>query len=138
MAYLVHFNGNHSSKNGQFTYGDGDKDGITDDHHNYSKNKQDLAESSEGPVKAKYVKTVAKLLSMPAKKIAGKMFSKTKAGITYNQISALTKYGKKTLKWDKFSESTGLKDVGNDIKATKNEYENGLYEQAATFINKFV
>jgi len=32
--YLVHFNKNHSSKNGQFTSGDGDGDGIADDHHN--------------------------------------------------------------------------------------------------------
>lgn len=36
--YLVHFNKNHSSKNGQFTFGDGDGDGISDDHHNYKKN----------------------------------------------------------------------------------------------------
>jgi len=37
--YLVHFNHNHSRKNGQFTSGDGDGDGVVDDHHNYSKNK---------------------------------------------------------------------------------------------------
>ena len=32
MDYLVHFNSNHSPKNGQFIRGDGDKDGIVDDH----------------------------------------------------------------------------------------------------------
>lgn len=37
--YLMHFNGNHSSKNGQFVSGDGDKDGVVDDHHNYARNK---------------------------------------------------------------------------------------------------
>lgn len=37
--YLIHFNKNHSNKNGQFTSGDGDGDGIRDDHHNYAKNK---------------------------------------------------------------------------------------------------
>lgn len=37
--YLAHFNKNHSKANGQFTSGDGDSDGITDDHHNYKKNK---------------------------------------------------------------------------------------------------
>lgn len=37
--YLIHFNKNHSPKNGQFTSGDGDSDGVRDDHHNYSKNK---------------------------------------------------------------------------------------------------
>lgn len=37
--YLVHYNKNHSKANGQFTSGDGDGDGISDDHHNYKKNK---------------------------------------------------------------------------------------------------
>lgn len=39
--YLVHFNKNHSSKDGKFTYGDGDGDGIADDHKNqkYLKNR---------------------------------------------------------------------------------------------------
>ena len=39
MAYLIHYNKNHSPKNGQFTSGDGDADGVKDDHHNYSNNK---------------------------------------------------------------------------------------------------
>lgn len=38
-TYLIHFNKNHSSKNGRFVSGDGDGDGVLDDHHNYSKNK---------------------------------------------------------------------------------------------------
>lgn len=38
--YLVHYNKNHSKANGQFTSGDGDGDGISDDHHNYKKNKK--------------------------------------------------------------------------------------------------
>lgn len=39
-TYLVHFNKNHSSKDGRFTSGDGDGDGIVNDHHNYAKNKE--------------------------------------------------------------------------------------------------
>lgn len=35
--YLVHFNKNHSKANGQFVSGDGDGDGIVDDHANRSK-----------------------------------------------------------------------------------------------------
>lgn len=35
--YLVHFNKNHSSKNGRFTSGDGDGDGIANDHAHSSK-----------------------------------------------------------------------------------------------------
>lgn len=38
-TYLIHFNKNHSSKDGKFTYGDGDGDGITDDHANQRKAK---------------------------------------------------------------------------------------------------
>jgi hypothetical protein len=37
--YLIHFNKNHSSSSGQFISGDGDGDGVLDDHHNYEKNK---------------------------------------------------------------------------------------------------
>ena len=32
MAYLIHYNKNHSAKNGQFISGDGDGDGIVNDH----------------------------------------------------------------------------------------------------------
>ena len=35
--YLIHFNQNHSPKNGQFIAGDGDGDGIIDDHRNQRK-----------------------------------------------------------------------------------------------------
>lgn len=38
--YLIHFNKNHSSKNGQFISGDGDGDGIADDHAHRSKAKR--------------------------------------------------------------------------------------------------
>ena len=34
MAYLIHYNKNHSKTNGQFVSGDGDGDGISNDHKN--------------------------------------------------------------------------------------------------------
>ena len=37
---LVHFNQNHSPKNGQFTFGDGDGDGIINDHLNQMRTKR--------------------------------------------------------------------------------------------------
>lgn len=37
---LYHYNKNHSSKNGQFVSGDGDGDGITDDHAHRSERKK--------------------------------------------------------------------------------------------------
>lgn len=36
-TYLMHFNKNHSKANGQFTSGDGDGDGIANDHANQRK-----------------------------------------------------------------------------------------------------
>lgn len=36
--YLIHFNKNHSKANGQFISGDGDSDGIVNDHAHRSKN----------------------------------------------------------------------------------------------------
>lgn len=35
--YLIHYNKNHSKANGQFVSGDGDGDGITNDHANQKK-----------------------------------------------------------------------------------------------------
>lgn len=35
-SYLIHFNKNHSKKNGQFISGDGDGDGTADEHHRYT------------------------------------------------------------------------------------------------------
>lgn len=46
--YLVHFNKNHSTKTGQFTEGDGDADGLTDDRHNYSQNKKRFSLKDKG------------------------------------------------------------------------------------------
>lgn len=45
-TYLVHFNKNHDSKNGQFTFGDGDADGISDDHSNQKKNRFGMSRGS--------------------------------------------------------------------------------------------
>ena len=38
-SYLVHFNRNHGKKDGKFTYGDGDGDGVSNDHGNPKDNK---------------------------------------------------------------------------------------------------
>lgn len=39
MAYLIHYNKNHSKTNGQFVSGDGDGDGITNDQHHKKESK---------------------------------------------------------------------------------------------------
>ena len=38
MAYLIHYNKNHSKSNGQFVSGDGDGDGIVNDNINKTHN----------------------------------------------------------------------------------------------------
>lgn len=44
--YLMHFNKNHDKKSGRFSFGDGDGDGVRDDHSNQSK-KQSTSDGSK-------------------------------------------------------------------------------------------
>lgn len=78
--YLVHFNKNHSSKTGQFTYGDGDSDGQIDERHRYTK----------GDVKAKVAKATATV------KVAAKTV-KTAAKELADQYEPVVNMGKKFL-----------------------------------------
>lgn len=142
-TYLVHFNKNHSSKNGQFTFGDGDGDNIRDDHHNYSKNKGDLADApKEGGVTGQQVKTVAKLLSVPGRWIAGKVFAKTQAGQFVNNVKSLVNYGNKNLGWKNFTKGSNWKNYkaeqSANIRGRVDKLTNPLYDKAANFINKFI
>lgn len=56
--YLIHFNQNHSSKNGQFTSGDGDGDGIRNDHANARKNTNSKNSSAHTSGSSKAGKTM--------------------------------------------------------------------------------
>jgi hypothetical protein len=48
MAYLIHFNQNHSSKDGRFVSGDGDGDGIANDHQRQVDKKYNDAKKAAG------------------------------------------------------------------------------------------
>ena len=52
--YLMHFNMNHSPKNGQFIRGDGDGDGIIDDHRNQKKSTYNTRKSNGQLAPGKY------------------------------------------------------------------------------------
>ena len=52
--YLMHFNMNHSPKNGQFIRGDGDGDGIIDDHRNQRKSTYNTRKSNGQLAPGKY------------------------------------------------------------------------------------
>lgn len=83
--YLAHFNGNHSRHNGQFINGDGDNDGIIDDHHNYSRNKQDLSSApkqSQSYVDPRDVKAMGDVTL----KLGGFVLSKTRTGKKINAV----------------------------------------------------
>lgn len=64
--YLMHFNKNHDPKNGRFTFGDGDNDGVVDDHaHRGERSKF----NSLNPVQAiKNIERAKKLNSIEYKK----------------------------------------------------------------------
>ena len=135
-TYLIHFNKNHSPKNGQFTSGDGDGDNIRDDHHNYSKNKGDLSDApKEDAITGQQIKTVAQLLAIPGRLAAGLLFSKTAVGKLLN-------YGNKNLGWKNFTKDSNWKNYKVEQKANiKGEVDkltNPLYDKAANFINKFI
>ncbi len=44
--YLIHFNKNHSKSNGQFVSGDGDGDGVVNDHANQKKEHKPLSKKA--------------------------------------------------------------------------------------------
>lgn len=55
--YLVHVNQNHNPKNGQFAPGDGDGDGVSNDHANQRKkttSKKNTATKKKSTAKKKY------------------------------------------------------------------------------------
>lgn len=135
-TYLVHFNKNHSSKNGQFTFGDGDGDNIRDDHHNYAKNKGDLADTqTDGGVSGSELKSVAELLSVPGRFIAGKLFSLTTAGKLVNYVN-------KNLGWKNFTKDSNWKNYKAEQKANVkrkvDKLTDPLYDKAANFLNKYI
>lgn len=141
-TYLIHFNKNHSSKTGQFTFGDGDGDNIRDDHHNYAKNKGDLADAPQGTVTSGQVKTVAKILAIPGKWIAGKLFAQTQAGQFVNNVKSLVNYGNNNLGWKNFTKGSNWENYKAEqrakIRENKDKLMDPLYEKAANFINKYI
>lgn len=48
MAYLIHFNRLHSHKDGRFISGDGDGDGIVNDHKNQKSSDEEKSSTSGG------------------------------------------------------------------------------------------
>ena len=66
--YLIHYNKNHSAKNGQFTSGDGDGDGIANDHAHRSKKSGKIIVGREKD-RAKLKKTRQKIIKEQKEKL---------------------------------------------------------------------
>lgn len=109
-SYLVHFNKLHSSRNGRFINGDGDGDGIIDDHHNQ--------------VTAESLRSTVKIGKFGAKTI----FSFTKLGKTLNPIK---KEWDRVINWDEIMK-------GSNWKNYKAELEAKAYRRGADFINRII
>ena len=61
-SYLIHYNKNHSKANGQFVSGDGDGDGISNDHKNQVK--PNKYQNADGSLTEKGHKKFDKLISL--------------------------------------------------------------------------
>ena len=125
--YLIHFNKNHSPKNGQFVSGDGDGDGIVDDHH-YKK----LDKMSD----KKLYKTLKKEVQSKRSKIHGsgnRWMSQTPIGKKSQKIvdndSELEKkylnskeYKQWESKWNKIQEQFEIADNYDDRLKLERQY----------------
>lgn len=104
--YLVHFNDNHSSKNGQFIRGDGDNDGQIDERHRYTKRE------------LKNKKRVNSEIAYQNKKISNLKSRKQEYD---NSIAELKKSGMKSLLDAGYSKSTAQQAVDKVVKDRQTE-----------------
>lgn len=68
--YIIHYNKNHSSKNGQFVSGDGDGDGIANDHANRRKEPTHRGTKSMNTKSKKYIGSGATMFGAGSTMIA--------------------------------------------------------------------
>lgn len=140
--YLIHFNKNHSKKNGQFDTGDGDGDGIRDDHHNYSRNKGDLADAQKDQMRSIVNNPGAQRMAGKAivgvgKAVANIAFKRTKLGKAINEagFKDVTREFSKAIGGDKLAKSTGLKDLNDTFQ---NKVYDKIGSKAAKVANKAI
>ena len=115
--YLIHYNKNHSSKNGQFVSGDGDGDGIANDHANRGEKKKGFSNTSKGRALKRGVIATAVVggIATTAAVVQGIRIGKgfIDAQRDYTRIDPNTGYSKKMVNdyWNNF-----IKDLWKDYK----------------------
>ena len=102
MAYLIHYNKNHSTKNGQFISGDGDGDGIINDHSHKSSN------GSSGKVMSR----------QKARRIRNAGISLCAASVGLQAVNTVTSYAEIGSNWV-HDIATGISAAGLIVGATQ-------------------
>jgi len=122
-TYLIHFNKNHD-KRGRFTSGDGDNDGILDDHHNYAKNKQAQSKNGGGGASS-----LDKMIGDQIDEMVRKYNNPEK--ITTYKLKKDDKNKKKKKTGSKAKKSTKKKEVSNKITASPTSVVNDNSDKPA-------
>lgn len=135
MSYLMHFNKNHSSKDGRFVSGDGDGDGQVNDRANRSKHPESKVYKTKSGKEVKYVspnglkkgywadaktnkRLIARTLLKPAPaEFRGKEFAKT---MFYEGVAATYAGASETAK--KFSEQYNNDRIRNTAKSAGGDW----------------
>ena len=154
--YLCHFNRNHSPKNGQFTYGDGDGDGSSDErgrrgrykpeaigtHGNQTSVTRTPSDDPTQKLQKFAIKSGLKLAVKGATFIAGKAFAKTAWGKQFKELkNSCIQVGRYTLAntdLNKSLKGSGIPELGMSIKSRVNRTTDKIYDRAADSILKKV
>lgn len=123
-TYLIHFNKNHD-KRGRFTSGDGDNDGILDDHHNYAKNKQAQSKNGGGGGASSLDKMIGDQIDEMVQKY------NNPEKITTYKLKKDDKNKKKKKTGSKAKKSTKKKEVSNKIIASPTSVVNDNSDKPA-------
>lgn len=128
MSYLIHFNKNHSKANGQFISGDGDSDGIVNDHAHRSKidYKKENIKLYKQLRKDKQINTEQKLTSKYGNNEAIKTIAKDK------KMQKVYKEYK-----DKLSEYEQTGKMPKGYLSAYNKYNGIIYVAARKFSDKY-
>jgi hypothetical protein len=158
-SYLIHFNRNHSPKNGQFTSGDGDGDGASDERGRHGRYKPEAIGTNgnqssvsidgndfqqkvyEFQQKAQKfaIKGGLKLSVKAGTWITGKAFVRTKLGKQYNQIKkdwiSVGKYTLANTDFNKAMKDSNWSNYRAELNVKKNRFTNKIYDKAAGKLN---
>ncbi len=124
MAYLIHYNKNHSKANGQFVRGDGDGDGTADEHHRYTNRSKYVMNS--WAVRKKFQNKDGTLTELGKRSLAAKKRDDENLKTAKKEANKLFKQSKRLKddfggKWDEIDDedffSETAKEYGLDTKA---------------------